>query len=149
MGAEMDMPFKYLISDKDRRGNERYYVRVPGRKKVRIRETFGTLEFRTAYDEAMEGVDGNVAAAIKPGSFRWLCVKYFSSDQFKRNDESTQDWQKRSLEGVCETHGTKPVALMRSRHVRKIRNEKSDTPAAANLVVKSMRTMFSWANEEE
>jgi integrase/recombinase XerD len=38
---------------------------------------------------------------------------------------------------------------MESRHVRSIRNEKEDTPAAANMRMKAMRAMFSWANEEE
>lgn len=30
---------RYLVGDTDKRGNVRWYVRVPGRKKVRIRAT--------------------------------------------------------------------------------------------------------------
>jgi hypothetical protein len=33
--------------------------------------------------------------------------------------------------------------------VRKIRDEKRDTPAAANQWLKALRAMFSWANEAE
>jgi site-specific recombinase XerD len=46
-------------------------------------------------------------------------------------------------------HGAKPVAKMETRHVRKIRNEKEEFPAAANMRMKALRAMFSWANEEE
>jgi hypothetical protein len=30
---------RYLIYDQDRHGNDRYYVRKPGHRKIRIRET--------------------------------------------------------------------------------------------------------------
>ncbi len=39
--------------------------------------------------------------------------------------------------------------MMAPRHVRKIRDAKIATPAAANQRVKALRAMFSWANEAE
>ena len=45
----MQMRFKYLVEDVDRHGNVRIYVRVPGRRKVRLRAKFGTDEFLAAY----------------------------------------------------------------------------------------------------
>ena len=41
----MQMRFKYLVEDVDRYGHVRRYVRVPGRRKVRLRANFGTDEF--------------------------------------------------------------------------------------------------------
>jgi integrase/recombinase XerD len=145
----MQIRLKYLISDEDRHGNPRYYVRVPGKKKKRIREEPHTEEFMDAYRDAMSGVVTGQpqAAEIKKGSFRHLCVQYFASDHFKALDVSTRGWQRRALEDICLKHGAKPVARMESRHVRKIRNEK--TRAAANGRMKAMRAMFTWANEEE
>jgi integrase/recombinase XerD len=39
--------------------------------------------------------------------------------------------------------------MMAARHVRRIRDAKIETPAAANQRVKALRAMFSWANEAE
>ena len=39
--------------------------------------------------------------------------------------------------------------MMAPRHVRRIRDVKSETPAAANQRVKALRAMFNWANEAE
>ena len=49
----MQIRFKYLVEDRDRHGNVRLYVRVPGRTKVRIRAPFGTDEFIAAYNAAI------------------------------------------------------------------------------------------------
>jgi hypothetical protein len=59
---------KYCIFDPDPNGNERYYVRKPGHRKIRIRETFKDVEgritpaFMKAYFEALEALDGKRAA---------------------------------------------------------------------------------------
>jgi hypothetical protein len=45
----MHIRFKYLSEDRDRHGNVRIYVRVPGRPKVRIRAPFGTDEFLAGF----------------------------------------------------------------------------------------------------
>ncbi len=145
----MHIDLDYLCSDVDRHGTRRYYVRVPGRKKVRIREQPFTNEFMQVYGEALEG-HARGPAAIRSGSFRWLCVQFYASGRFKALDaESTQAWMRRSLDSICEKHADKPVARMESRHVRKIRNEKQDYPAAANPRMKSLRALFGWAVEEE
>jgi hypothetical protein len=44
----MDVRLKYVWEDRDRNGNVRLYVAVPGRKKVRIREQPGTPAFMVA-----------------------------------------------------------------------------------------------------
>ena len=49
----MQIRFRYLVEDRDRHGNIRLYVRVPGRTKTRIRARFGTDEFVAAYNAAV------------------------------------------------------------------------------------------------
>jgi integrase len=147
----MKIRLRYLISDTDRNGNVRFYVRVPGKKKIRINASPLTEDFMLAYREAIsnDGADARQADEYKQGSFRHLCIQYFSSHKFRSNDPSTRNWQRRALESICMKHGAKPVAMMETRHVRKIRNEKDEKPAAANMRMKALRAMFSWANEEE
>ncbi|MCX5478492.1 GIY-YIG nuclease family protein [Kaistia geumhonensis] len=56
------MRAKYLVEDVDRYGSSRFYVRRPGKKKIRITCEPGTAEFDQAYRDAMgEDFDGAVA----------------------------------------------------------------------------------------
>jgi len=148
----MHVRLKYLTEDYDRHGNVRCYVRMPGKKKVRIRAIPGTPEFMAAYNEAVSTASANApkqADEAKRGSFRYMCVRYYASGKFKSLDVSTQKWQRRSLDEICGEHGAKPVALMMPRHVRKIRDALIETPAAANQRVKALRALFGWANEAD
>jgi integrase/recombinase XerD len=148
----MRVRLKYLCEDPDRHGNVRCYVRVPGKRKVRIRALPGTPEFMEEYQAAIAEVKAGhprQADEAKRGSFRYLCIRYYSSAAFKALDISTRNWQRRALDEIAQEHGAKPVAMMAPRHVRRIRDAKIETPAAANQRVKALRAMFSWANEAE
>jgi len=148
----MRFRLKYVSEDVDRYGNVRCYVRVPGRRKVRIHALPGTKEFMVEYQSALADVETNrpnQADEAKRGSFRYLCIRYYASGHFRGLDVSTRNWQRRALDEIAQEHGAKPVALMAARHVRRIRDAKIGTPAAANQRVKALRALFSWANEAE
>ncbi|KAA0121872.1 site-specific integrase [Methylobacterium sp. P1-11] len=84
------------------------------------------------------------------GSFIDVPQRYLASAPFKKLDASTQGWQKRALNAIAASDtGTAPLALMQPRHVRRLRDEKADTPAAANTMLKALRTLFQWALEED
>ena len=150
-GMIVKIELKYLVTDTDRHGNVRYYVRLPGRQKVRIRETSGTEEFTNAYHQALQDKldEPRQAKGAKRGSFRHLCQLYYASSAFTGNDPSTQSWQRRALDRICALHADKPVALMSGKHVRRLRDELKDTPGAAKHRLKAMRAMFKWAVEAE
>jgi len=148
----MRVRLKYLSEDPDRHGNVRCYVRVPGKLKVRIRALPGTPEFMEEYQAAIATAAEapmRQADETKKGSFRYLCIRYYASASYKALDGSTRNWQRRALDEIAREHGAKPVAMMQARHVRRIRDAKTKTPAAANQRVKALRAMFSWANEAE
>src|SRR5215831_14959576 len=150
-GRDMQLRFRWLVEDVDRYGNIRIYVRVPDRRKVRIRAPFGSAEFLAAYTAA---VNDHVSAPLqareaKPGSFGWSCLQYYASATFKLLDPATQTWRRRALDAVAEKHAHKPVALMQARHVRDLRNELKDKPGAANQRLKALKALFAWACEDE
>jgi len=148
----MRVPLKYICEDVDRHGNVRCYVRAPGKRKVRIRALPGTPEFMEEYQAAIASAGEaplRQAAEAKRGSFRHLCIRYYGSARYKALDGSTRNWQHRALDEIASEHGTKPVAMMQARHVRRLRDAKAATPAAANQLVKALRALFSWANEAE
>jgi integrase/recombinase XerD len=145
----MQVRFKHLVEDRDRHGNVRVYVRVPGRRKVRIKAIFGTDEFVAAYNAAVSDhvTAPRQARETKPGSFRHLCVLYYSSPTFKQLDLATQSWRRRALDAMSEKHGHKPVALMEQRHIRMLRDERADQPGAANQWLKALKALFAWGCE--
>jgi integrase len=150
-GDIMQLRFKYLVEDQDRHGNIRIYVRTPGRRKVRIRAPFGSDEFLAAYTGA---VNDHVSAPrqtrdTKAGSFRWLCIKYYASATFRLLDPATQAWRRRALDSIAQKHGDKPIALMEARHVRQLRDERSDKPSEANKRIKALQALFGWAMEND
>jgi integrase len=103
------------------------------------------------YQEAIagRGEAPRQAHAAQRGSFRYLCKRYYASGTFKGLDGSTQAWRRRALDKICETHADKPVALMLPRHVRKLRDELTGKPGAANMRLKALKALFAWAMEED
>ena len=138
----------YLMTDKDRHGNVRVYVRRHGRK-VRIRDLATVEEFMAAYRAALETVrrpGDNKPTAAAPGSLLWLVQAYYGAPEFLGLHESTRAKRRAILDGICQEHGAKPFARMEAKHVRlQIRDPKAATPEAANGRVKALRQVFKWA----
>lgn len=130
----MKLDFPYLISDRDRHGNVRYYVREPSKPKTRIRETPGTPEFNRAYEAARAAEAPEIRPAQIPNTLRWLVGLYMASADFRRLDPSSQrnrasvlhscldeplKPKSRDLMGEC------PVAVFGPAHIRVLRDRKS------------------------
>jgi integrase len=156
-----EIRLKYLIEDVDRHGNVRIYFRRKGQQKIRLREKPGTAEFQKEYNAAKDGqpyVPYGRGKQIAPGrlavanrkSLRWLCILYFDQcGEFKLLQPTTRRRRRALLERVCEEHGDKPYALMRPRHVRQLRDEKTDTPTAGNAIIKALKQVFNYAVEQD
>jgi integrase len=147
----MKVALRFICEDRDRHGNIRLYVRRNGRK-IRIRERWGTPGFLDAYQAALAATEQPNLATGKRlpaprGSLRWLIERYYDSAEFKQLDARTQRVRRGILDGLSETHGTKPCVRMEPRHVRKFRDDKAEWPEAANGRLKALRQVFKWAVE--
>jgi integrase len=145
------------IEDRDRHGNIRIYFRSKNRPKVRLRGTPWTPEFMADY-EAAKGIDAAAPSsrsrAVVPGTWRWLCVRYFAEcAEYKRLDPRTQHVRRMILEGtfdeVIAPGSAKlfrdfPLARMSADAVEVLRDRKIHTPEAANSRLKAMRQVFKW-----
>lgn len=143
----MKTSIAYVVEDMDRHGNVRLYFRRVGKPKIRLPGPIGSEEFWTAYRRAR---DGEVKPKPKPkaaesGTLRHICERYFAAAEFTSMDESTKRARRLLLDAICEKHGDKPHRLMEPRHVRKLRDERAETPAAANAVIKALRQVFALA----
>jgi integrase len=150
--VRIDLP--YVIADTDRHGNVRYYFRrrLPGCpvKKVRLPDRPGSPAFQRAYEAALSAKPVEAAPArVKPGSFAAVMQAYLASTAYKKLDASTRGWQARALKEIAADKGEHPITMMQARHVRRLRDAKAETPAAANTMLKALRALFRWAMEED
>jgi integrase len=149
---------KYCVFDPDPNGNERYYVRTPGRKKVRIRETFEdadgriTPAFIKAYFAALEKFDGKPTApptTSREKTFYWLVDQYYRSSKFNSFDPLTRADKRSVLNRYCETAGNLPYAACRKDDVEASQDKRRETPGAADKLVKYLRSLFAWAIDKK
>lgn len=154
----MKINYPYLMPDKDRHGNERFYVRRLGRK-LRIREAMGTAEFQRAYKEAVERLAPALAPIAisdrspQPGSLGWLAMRYFASQHFGAKAPREQSTRRNVIESCLrekirddsnDTFRDLPLVYVDPRAIQRLRDLKL-TPGAANNRKKYLSAMYRWA----
>jgi integrase len=153
----MKIDLKHIRRDRDRHGNARIYLRVPGKQQVRLREEPGTpaflAEYQAALGAAASGCDADDERHAVPGSLRWLCTAYYRTPEFRALGVSTKSVRRSHLGSICdsriatgELRGALPYRGMKTKNVRRIRDEwAKDGPEAANGRVKALRCLYAWA----
>lgn len=149
----VEFRFKYLVSDRDKNFNCRYYVRKPNCAKIRLREKFGTPEFVQEYLRAMEGTGPAKPVRAKfahtEGTLQWLVNRYYQSTTFKELGDETQKVRRRILDGCCDKHGTMGIREVTGGHIRSGMDARADRPESANGYLKALRGLFKFAVERE
>lgn len=110
--ATLDLP--YTCKDFDRHGNQRWYVRMPGKRKVRLRSPPGSEEFADEYWAVRNGETSTVAQPTKAkrGTFRWLVEHYYASQAFADLDVAyTRVERRRHLDPLVEKIGDKSALI--------------------------------------
>ncbi|WP_139232558.1 tyrosine-type recombinase/integrase [Devosia crocina] len=159
---KLEFNIKGLVYDPDHRGNDRYYFRRKGQKKIRIHSAPNTEAFREEVRCAELGIPFSGDAPkpaikpsikAKPGSLKWLALEFL-----RRNRDSWSEAYGNTIEGVlteiCDSatlsangtrNGDLTYAGMQLKHVAQLRDEKSALPNAANRRVKTISAMYNWA----
>ena len=147
---------KYVVEDRTD-GVLRFYFRRKGQKKVRLPGVPGSDEFNEAYYKALSGTieeDRKGPKLSTQGSLRWLCEQYFQSAEYTRLDQRTRHVRKLIIEHMWREPLKKdsvkifedlPLNVINAKHVRVLRDRKTEKPEAANSRVKALRAVFSWA----
>ena len=117
--------------------------------------------FRTATD-ALPGVyEGLLRGAGSAGrkarrpkdpareDFYWLADQYYRSPKFRSFDQLTQADKRGVLDRFCQTAGDLPYAALRKEDVEASQDKRRATPAAADKLVKYLRSLFVWAIEKK
>jgi integrase len=141
-GCGMTVRLRYIDRFTDRHGKVRHYFRRPGGARIPLPDP-SDPGFIAAYQAAL---DGQPAAAERvkgaPGTFDRLLFEYFRSPDFLRQKKSSQTVTRRILEAFAKEHGGKRVATMPRKAVVHVIGQKSATPAAANNLLKKLRSLI-------
>jgi hypothetical protein len=132
---------KYTHGFVDHDGKSRFYLRLPGRKRVPLPGLPWSPEFMEARQKALDG-DWTVpelgASRTKAGTVNAALVSYYQSSAFKDGlSEGSQRMRRPILERFREVHGDKRIALIHKKALQAILNKKS--PAAASNWRKALR----------
>src|SRR5262245_56508029 len=159
----VDVSLPFICIDVDRHGNVRIYFRRRGQRKVRIHAALGTPEFLEVYKTLRQQSDAGDLKRPPKGlpdrsTVRWLCMQYVSSGTIRQVDHRTQHVPHLPVgsmgsdpvePGGKERFADSPIERMSTTAVRVLRDRKADAPEAANVRVKTVRVIFSWALDPE
>jgi integrase len=136
----------YASSYKDRHGKERVRFRKTGLPTHYPKAAPGTEEFWEDYlSWKASKVQPGQERAI-PGTFDDLISRFYSSVKWKNIPKaSTKTTYRGELERFRAKYGKRRVATMSARAVNGLMERMADTPAAANNLLKRLRTLFDYA----
>ena len=148
--------YRYVVQDRDRHGNVRTYLRVPGKPKIRLRETPGTDAFDAEYRAALDAKPKPKKApigAVVPGSIDDLCVAYYGSADFKKSlsprsqvvRRAILDRFRATLDKKGAAYGSKPAGSLPPAFLERLKDERAETPEAFNSLLKALRAVFKTA----
>jgi integrase len=137
----------FASSYKDRHGRTRVRFRKTGSPTAYPKAAPGSEEFweeYLAWNNAKPIRAGQERAA--PGSFDDLITRFYSSVAWKNiPKESTKATYRGELERFRAKYGKRKVATMSARAVNGLMEQMAGTPAAANNLLKRLRTLFDYS----
>ena len=136
--------WKYLHSYDDRHGKTRRYFRRPGCPRIPLPGEIGSPEFIAAYAHALRGerpqVEGTQARTMEA-----LVTAFLASPRFTRLRPDSQRSYRAIMDRLRKEHGTKGVATLEPRHIRKMLEGRAETPTAANALRNVLRQLLRYA----
>jgi integrase len=146
------------VEDRDRHGNVRVYFRAKNSRKARLRGVPWTADFMAQYEAAKRDAAPVKGKDITPGTWRWLCVKYFAEcAEYLRLSDRTKYVRRGILEGTFDEpiapgsprfFRDMPLSQMTADNIEVLRDRKIAFPEGANNRVKAIRGVFKWATRK-
>jgi len=143
--AKVELP--YVKRFKDRHGKVRHYFRRKGFPSMALPGLPGTREFADAYDAALARDKQSAGQAPKSGSVSALIIAYYQSPKFCVLEEQTQRTYRLMLDKFREEYGDLAARGLSTERLQRIIDKKKDTPAAAENLVKRLRSVYRYGRK--
>ena len=142
----------FIDVQRGRDGRVRYhYFRRNGRR-WRLPGSPGSPEFLAEYHRLVTATDSAKPApqqGYRPDSIGALIDDYFVSPEFRGLKPNTHRYYRGVLEPLGKRIGHTAVRHIERRHVKAMRDERSETPAMANLTVKVVSALLRYAVDND
>lgn len=137
----------FASSYKDRHGRTRVRFRMTGKETAYPKAAPGSEDFWEEYLAWKAAKPAQVGQErVQPGTFDDLITRFYSSVSWKNiPKDSTKATYRGELERFRAKFGKRHVATMTARNVNRLMEQMADTPAAANNLLKRLRTLFDYA----
>jgi integrase len=135
----------YASSFKDRHGVARVRFRKGGLPTVYPKGTPGSEEF---WEEYLAWKDAKLTGEERaaPGTFDDLIARFYQSVAWRSIPKaSTKATYRGELERFRAKYGKRRVATMTARNVNRLMEQMASTPAAANNLLKRLKTLFDYS----
>jgi integrase len=145
----------YLDKEKGRDGTvKHWYFRYKNMRWPLPGDPHNSKEANDAYWRLRTTVAGNAKAPPQKaghaaGSWGALTDDFFKSAELQNLEATSQALYRRILEPLCERHGQKRVSTLMRAHIRGWRDARGETPGMANMLVKVVKRILSFAVDNE
>ena len=135
----------HLQRELTRHGRAVWYVRIGKGPRIRVRAAFGTAEFDTEYQAALEGRPRARPGHAPAGTLAWLIERYRETPAWTSLSLATRRQREAIFRQVIETAGRKPVSAITEAAIAAGRDRRGKTPFQARHFLDTMRGLFAWA----
>lgn len=140
---------RYCQGFVDRHGHARWYFRRPGFPRAVLPGLPWSPEFMAAYEKAKEGERSIGKSKTVPGSVSALVASYYETPDYKGLSVTTKATYRGIIERFRAEHGDKRVAKIQREHIKHLVAAKSETPMAANNLLRMVRMLMKHAMDTD
>lgn len=139
----------FVIREKNRHGNWRWYFRKKGSPRVRLPDEYGTEEFWAAYKAALLGQPVERPRQATSGTLEWLVKRYKTSAHYIGLAETTRKNRDGIYRKVCKKSGHIDYRRITRKKIQEALDTRAATPQTANNFLVAMSVLFDWAVKNE
>jgi integrase len=121
-----------------------WYVRLDRGPRIRIKAAFGTAEFDSEYQAALNGTPIRKAAPSL-NSLTWLLTRYRETAAWTALSAATRRQRENIFKQLIETAGHQSFARIATSDIEAGKERRAHTPAQARNFLDAMRGLFRWA----
>lgn len=133
----------------DRHGKRRWRYRKRGFS-AELGTEYGSPDFIERYEAAVNRKKGIGADRTIPGSMDDLISRFYRGNHFRKKlKPSTRKTYEMHLEKFRADFGRTLVKEWKLRHIKRVRDERIETPGAANALLKLLKQIFDLAVDDE
>jgi YD repeat-containing protein len=136
----------HLVRQITQHGRVVWYVRIGQGKRTRITTAFGSPEFITEYQAALQGAPvANKSDGSSVGSLAWLLQRYRETAEWEHLSEATRRQRDNIFVHIIETAGGTQASKVTAASIQAGKDRRAATPAQARNFLDAMRGLFRWA----